>query len=79
MKAACQEKQATNVILMRTLMGGALLLLVEMDGAEGVAVFNIIENLALLFIFLYELIGKTAQPIFSAFFAECNYGELHRI
>ena len=25
MKAACQEKQATNVILMRTLMGGALL------------------------------------------------------
>lgn len=54
-------------------------LLVEMDGAEGVAVFNIIENLALLFIFLYELIGKTAQPIFSAFFAECNYGELHRI
>ncbi len=41
--------------------------------------FNIIENLALFFIFLYELIGKTAQPIVSAFFAECNYGELHRI
>ncbi len=57
----------------------AIHLLVAMEGAEGVAVFNIIENLALLFIFLYELIGKTAQPIFSAFFAECNYGELHRI
>ena len=57
----------------------AIHLLVGMDGTEGVAVFNIIENLALLFIFLYELIGKTAQPIFSAFFAECNYGELHRI
>lgn len=57
----------------------AIHLLVEMDGSEGVAVFNIMENLALLFIFLYELIGKTAQPIFSTFFAECNYGELHRI
>ncbi|MBQ7516516.1 MAG: hypothetical protein IJS96_09565 [Schwartzia sp.] len=54
-------------------------LLTDLSGTEGVAIFNIVENLALLFVFIYELIGKMAQPIFSAFFAECNFGELHRI
>lgn len=54
-------------------------LLTELSGTEGVAIFNIVENLALLFVFIYELIGKMAQPIFSAFFAECNVKELHRI
>ena len=37
------------------------------------------ENLSLLFIFIYEFIGKTAQPLFSTFFAECNFTELHRV
>lgn len=50
----------------------------ELDGTEGVAVFNIIENMALLFIFIFEFIGKTSQPLFSTFFAECNFRELHR-
>ena len=57
----------------------AIHLVVDMAGTEGVAVFNIIENLSLLFIFLYEFIGKTSQPLFSTFFAECNYRELHRV
>ena len=56
----------------------ALHLLTNLSGTEGVAIFNIIENLSLLFIFLYELIGKTSQPLFSIFFAECNFVELHR-
>ncbi len=54
-------------------------LLMDIAGTEGVAIFNIMENLALLFIFLYEFIGKTSQPLFSAFFAECNFAELHRV
>ena len=53
-------------------------LLTDLSGTEGVAIFNIIENLSLLFIFLYEFIGKTSQPLFSTFFAECNFAELHR-
>ena len=56
----------------------ALHLLTNLAGTEGVAIFNIIENLSLLFIFLYEFIGKTSQPLFSTFFAECNFDELHR-
>ena len=54
-------------------------LLVEIDGNEGVAIFNVIENLSILFIFIYELIGKTSQPLFSTFFAEKNFNELHRV
>ena len=54
-------------------------LLSGMAGTEGVAVFSIIENLSVLFIFLYEFIGKTSQPLFSTFFAECNFRELHRV
>lgn len=54
-------------------------LLMNMAGTDGVAVFNVIENLSLLFIFLYEFIGKTSQPLFSTFFAECNFAELHRV
>ena len=54
-------------------------LLANMVGTEGVAIFNIIENLSLLFIFIYEFIGKTSQPLFSTFFAECNFAELHRV
>ncbi len=57
----------------------AIHLIMELDGPEGVAIFNIIENLSVFFIFLYEMIGKTSQPLFSVFFAECNYRELHRI
>lgn len=57
----------------------AIHLLTGMAGTEGVAVFSIIENLSVLFIFLYEFIGKTSQPLFSTFFAECNYRELHRV
>ena len=57
----------------------AIHLMRELAGTEGVAVFNIIENLSLLFIFLFEFIGKTAQPLFSTFFAECNFTELHRV
>ncbi len=57
----------------------AIHLLMELDGTDGVAVFNIIESLSLLFIFIYELIGKTSQPLFSVFFMECNYRELHRV
>ncbi len=57
----------------------AIHLIMEVDGPEGVGIFNIIENLSLLFIFLYELIGKTSQPLFSTFFAECNFRELHRV
>jgi Na+-driven multidrug efflux pump len=53
-------------------------LLSDMAGTDGVAVFSIIENLSVLFIFLYEFIGKTSQPFFSMFFAECNFKELHR-
>ncbi len=53
-------------------------LLTRMAGTDGVAVFSIIENLSVLFIFLYEFIGKTSQPLFSTFFAECNFRELHR-
>ncbi len=56
----------------------AIHLLMDIAGTEGVAVFNIVENLSLLFIFLYEFIGKTSQPLFSTFFSECNYCELHR-
>jgi anti-sigma regulatory factor (Ser/Thr protein kinase) len=50
-----------------------------MVGTDGVAVFSIIENLSVLFIFLYEFIGKTSQPLYSTFFAECNFTELHRM
>ena len=57
----------------------AIHLLVEIEGNEGVAIFNVIENLSLLFIFLYEFIGKTSQPLFSTFFAENNITELHRV
>ena len=57
----------------------AIHLMMDLAGTEGVAVFNIIENLSLLFIFIYEFIGKTAQPLFSTFFAECNFTELHRV
>ena len=57
----------------------AIHLLMDMAGTEGVAIFNIIENLSVLFIFLYEMIGKTSQPLFSTFFAECNFAELHRV
>gem|GEM_PF-712686 len=57
----------------------AIHLLNNMAGTEGVAVFSIIENLSVLFIFLYEFIGKTSQPLFSTFFAECNFPELHRV
>ena len=56
----------------------AIHLLIEIEGNEGVAIFNVIENLSLLFIFLYEFIGKTSQPLFSTFFAESNLTELHR-
>ncbi|MCR5757433.1 MAG: hypothetical protein K6F95_05960 [Selenomonas sp.] len=56
----------------------AIHLVLELAGTDGVAVFNIIENLSLLFIFLYEFIGKTSQPLFSTFFAEGNQTELHR-
>ena len=56
----------------------AIHLLVEISGNDGVAVFNIIENLSLLFIFVYEFIGKTSQPLFSTLFAEYNFKELHR-
>lgn len=56
----------------------AIHLLMSLAGVEGVAIFNIIENLSLLFIFLYEFIGKTSQPLFSTFFVECNFVELHR-
>ena len=54
-------------------------LLADMAGTDGVAIFNIIENLSLLFIFMYEFIGKTSQPLFSTFFTECNFAELHRV
>ena len=57
----------------------AIHLLMDMAGTEGVAIFNIIEKLSVLFIFLYEMIGKTSQPLFSTFFAECNFAELHRV
>ncbi len=57
----------------------AIHLMTDLAGTEGVAIFNIIENLSLLFVFMFEYIGKTAQPIFSTFFSECNYRELHRI
>lgn len=57
----------------------AIHLMMDLAGTEGVAVFNIIENLSLLFIFIYEFIGKTAQPLFSTFYAECNFTELHRV
>ena len=57
----------------------AIHLLTDMAGTDGVAVFSIIENLSTLFIFLYEFIGKTSQPLFSMFFAECNFAELHRV
>ncbi len=57
----------------------AIHLIMGMAGTEGVAIFNIIENLSLLFIFLYEMIGKTSQPLFSTFFAECNFDEMHRV
>ena len=57
----------------------AIHLIAEMSGTDGVAVFNVIENLSLLFIFIYEYIGKTAQPMFTAFFSECNFAELHRM
>ena len=57
----------------------SLHLLTNLAGTEGAAIFNIVENLSQLFIFMYELIGKTAQPIFSAFFSECNFRELHRM
>jgi Na+-driven multidrug efflux pump len=56
----------------------AIRLLSDMAGTDGVAVFSIIENLSTLFVFLYEFIGKTSQPYFSMFFAECNFTELHR-
>lgn len=54
-------------------------ILIEIDGNEGVAVFNVIENLAQLFIFIYEFIGKTSQPLFSTFFAEKNFAEMRRV
>lgn len=57
----------------------AIHLLTNLAGTEGVSILNIIENLSLMFVFIYEFIGKTAQPIFSTFFSECNYRELHRI
>jgi len=57
----------------------AIHMLADMSGTEGVAVFSIIENLSVLFIFLFEFIGKTSQPLFSTFFAECNTAELHRV
>ena len=56
----------------------AIHLVMGLAGTDGVAVLNIIENLSLLFIFLYEFIGKTSQPLFSTFFAEGNLKELHR-
>ena len=57
----------------------AIHMLAGMVGTDGVAVFSIIENLSVLFIFLYEFIGKTSQPLYSTFFAECNFTELHRM
>ena len=54
-------------------------MLADMAGTDGVAVFNVIENMALLFVFLFEFIGKTSQPLFSTFFAECNFAELRRV
>ena len=57
----------------------AIHLLRNISGTDGVAVFSIIENLSVLFVFLFEFIGKTSQPLFSTFFAECNFDELHRV
>ena len=51
----------------------------KLGGVEGVAVYNIIENLSMVFVFVFELIGKTAQPVFTAYHAEHNIGELRRM
>ena len=51
----------------------------DMSGVEGVGIYSIIQNISLVFIFMFEFIGKTTQPIFTAYHSEHNKSELRRI
>ncbi len=46
--------------------------LIRMGGAAGVAVFDLIQNISYLTIYLYDGISKAAQPILSTFLGEHN-------
>ena len=50
-----------------------------LSGAEGVAVYNIIQDISVVFVFIFEMIGKTAQPIFTTYNSEHNKSELRRM
>lgn len=48
----------------RALMAGA--------GENGVAIFNVLQNLSYLVLYLYDGAAKAAQPLVSTYTAECN-------
>lgn len=48
--------------------------LIRMAGEEGVAVFDVIQNLSYLFGYLFGAVTQAAQPVLSTYYGEHNYG-----
>ena len=54
-------------------------ILINSSGMEAVGIYNIIEDISVVFIFMFEMIGKTSQPVFTEYHAEHNETEQKRM
>lgn len=54
-------------------------ILTNLSGVEAVGIYNIIEDISIVFIFMFEMIGKTSQPVFTEYHAEHNEKEKNRL
>ena len=54
-------------------------ILTNLSDVEAVGIYNIIEDISIVFIFMFEMIGKTSQPVFTEYHAEHNEKEKNRL
>ena len=54
-------------------------ILTNLSDVEAVGIYNIIEDISIVFIFMFEMIGKTSQPMFTEYHSEHNEKEENRL
>lgn len=53
--------------------------LIRLSGEEGVAVFDIVQNMSYFVVYLFGAVSQASQPVISTYEGECNYIECDRM
>ena len=53
--------------------------MMRLAGEDGVAIFDVMQNMTYLVIYIYGAISMASQPIISTYEGECNYKECDRL